>query len=279
MKIILSLLASMVIITSCKNGWSVAERNEFVNTCAQAAAANMGQEKAKAYCSCMQQKLEAKFPKSADANKALNAPNAMQTPEMTAMVQSCLNGGNTNANNNNGNGYGGGVLGGVNNNNNNNAGGNGTWSKEDEDKWMNICATNPNNKELCSCVLQKLEGKYASYEEMNTKGTSEEGQQLGLQCKEELNGNGFNNNNNDNNTTITGGNWTREQHQQFVQGCSISAQQQQGMTAQEANSYCDCITTKIEQKYTFEQASNLTPHDLQTTEWQQAMLDCGARRQ
>lgn len=275
MKIILSLLASMLIITACKNGWSVAERNDFVNTCANAAAPNMGQEKAKAYCSCMQQKLEAKYPNSKDANKAINAPGAMQTPEMTALVQNCLNGGNANTNNNNPLGNPGGILGG---NNNNNANTGGAWSADDEQKFMNTCLQNAMNAGAdqqtsnahCNCTLKKIEAKYKSYSEAEQKMTPAEVNQMEQECN--TNNNTVSNNN-------TGGGWTREQHQQFVQGCSTSAQQQQGMTAQQANAYCDCMTTKIEQKYTFEEANHLTPQDLQTPEWQQAMIDCGARRQ
>jgi hypothetical protein len=163
-----------------RSEWSESERNDFINTCTQAASNSMGQEKARAYCSCMQQKLEKKYPNYTDANKAINVPGAMQTPEMQAMVQECLNGNSLN-------------------------------------------------------------------------------------------------NNSKNNMGATGGNWTREQHQQFVQGCSITAQQQQGMTAQQANAYCDCMTTKVEQKYTFEEASHLTPQDFQTTEWQNAAADCKAK--
>ncbi len=261
MKTILSFVASMLIITACKNGWSVAERNDFINTCTNAAAANMGQDKAKAYCTCMQQKLEAKYPNSQEANKVLSAPGAMQTPEMTVMVQSCLSGGNANVNTNN-NGNGGGVLGGVNNNNNNNnIGGTGAWSKADEDKWMNICATNPNNRELCSCVLQKLEKKYASYDEMNTKGTSEEGQQLGLQCKEELNGNGFNN------TGGIGGAWSTDDEQKFMNTCLQNAINS-GADRQTSTDHCNCTLKKIEAKYhSYDEANTkMTPQEVSAME-------------
>jgi hypothetical protein len=261
MKAILTLVASMFIISACKNGWSVAERNDFINTCTQAAAVNMGQAKAKSYCTCMQQKLEAKYPNSQNANKALNAPGAMQTPEMTAMVQGCLNDGNVNTNNNN---TGGGILGGVNNNNNNNnMGGTGAWSKEDEDKWMNICATNPNNRELCSCVLQKLEKKYASYDEMNTKGTQEEGQQLGLQCKEEMNGNGLNNNGG------MGSAWSADDEQKFMNTCVQNAMNA-GADRQTSTDHCNCTLKKIEARYhSYDDANtNMTKQEVDAIEQQ-----------
>jgi hypothetical protein len=64
------------------------------------------------------------------------------------------------------------------------------------------------------------------------------------------------------------------QHQQYVQGCAATARQAQGVTAQQANAYCDCMTSKVERKYTFEEASRLTATDFQTEEWQNAANDC-----
>jgi len=52
----------------------------------------------------------------------------------------------------------GGILGGTNNNNGGGGGilgGGGAWTKQDEDKWLASCVTDPKYKEMCSCVLQK----------------------------------------------------------------------------------------------------------------------------
>ena len=68
--------------------------------------------------------------------------------------------------------------------------------------------------------------------------------------------------------------WTNLQRQTFVQGCATTAQQQQGFTAQQANSYCDCMTRKVEKKYSFDQAARLKAADLQTQEWIDAATDC-----
>ena len=237
MKSLLTILAISLVITSCKTGWSDAQRTQFVKECADAAAAGMGQDKANSYCSCMVQKLEAKYPNYSDATRALNAPNAMQTPEMTAMVQGCLNGGNTN--NNIG---GGGILGGG-NNNGGNTGGTGRWSKDDEDRWMNMCATDPGNKALCACVLQKLEAKYANFEEMNTKGTQEEGQQLAAQCRQEM-GNGGNNRGGG----LGGSTWSAADEQSFLNTCLKNATNA-GADQQTSNAHCNCVLKKIEAKY------------------------------
>lgn len=88
----LLVIATSFIACNNSNGWSAAQKNDFINSCSQSAAANIGQEKAKAYCTCMQQKLEAKYSNYQEANKNINAPGAMQTAEMQAMVNGCLNG-------------------------------------------------------------------------------------------------------------------------------------------------------------------------------------------
>jgi hypothetical protein len=185
------------------------------------------------------------------------------------------------------------------NNNNNKMGG---WSKESENKFMNECVnssgTNPQAKQICSCVLGKLEKKYATSAEADAKGSEQEGRDLATEC---MNGGNINNNNNnnnlnnrnntDNNNNLNGNNidnnnnnnqgnnWTDQQRQLFIQQCSGEAMKAQGFDMQQANNYCDCMTRKIEQKYTFQQANALTTADLSTPEWRTAMIDCGARQQ
>ncbi|HYM94999.1 MAG TPA: hypothetical protein VET23_12715 [Chitinophagaceae bacterium] len=180
MKKIATFLALVSILAACKpNGWSAKDKNDFISTCAQSAAAAMGQDKAKSYCTCMEQKLEVKFPNSQDANKSLNTPGFMETPEMQAMVQSCLNGGNGN----------------INNNNNNNIGG--AWTNDDEQKFMNTCVQNAMNAgadrqtstDHCNCTLKKIEAKYHSYDEANQKMTKDEVTAFEQECIQERNNN------------------------------------------------------------------------------------------
>jgi len=178
------------------NGWTAAQKNDFINSCSQSAAANIGQEKAKAYCTCMQQKLEAKYPNYQEANKNINAPGAMQTAEMQAMVNGCLNGGNVNNNNNNNNTNNPvGTVGGNNNNNNNNMGGG--WSDADKQKFMNTCVQNARNaggdeqtsRAHCECTLGKIEKRFNSWDEANQKMTAAEVTALEQECNQEQNGN------------------------------------------------------------------------------------------
>ena len=191
MKQVLFALIAAMTLAGCNNssGWSAKDRSDIINSCTQTAAANMGEERAKDYCTCMQKKLEVKFPNPKDAAKITS--ETMQTSEMQALVRECLGGDNT-----------------LNNNTNNPIG--------------------------------------------NPSGNSNE-------------------NNNSN------GNWTQEQFQQYVQGCAGTAQQAQGMTPQQANAYCECMTKKVAAKYSFEVAARMTAADFQTEEWVNAANDCRAQ--
>jgi hypothetical protein len=67
------------------------------------------------------------------------------------------------------------------------------WTKNDEDQWMNACSTplvakmgEQRTASYCSCILEKLKTMYSSYEDMNTKASSETGAQLGKECIKEL---------------------------------------------------------------------------------------------
>ncbi|MBK5272796.1 MAG: hypothetical protein JJE22_17490 [Bacteroidia bacterium] len=191
---------------------------------------------------------------------------------------------------------------------NNNGGMGGGWSESDQNKFLNDCVAQSGNsaqaKQICSCVLEKLQKKYPSARDAD-QGTAELGQQLAMECMNGLNGNNlnkngddFNNNgkkknmnnndddngNNDNyNNNDNGGlnnnnnqigSWTNQQRQQYIQGCSTAAQQNQGLSAQQANQYCDCMTRKVEERYSFQQAGRLTAQDFQTEEWQNIASQC-----
>ena len=71
----LALIALTMIAFSCKpktgSSWTDAERKQFVETCTNSAAA-LG-DKAKPYCECSLEKLEKKYPNSADVGKLTNA--------------------------------------------------------------------------------------------------------------------------------------------------------------------------------------------------------------
>jgi len=164
-------------------------------------------------------------------------------------------------------------------NNNGGIGMGGGWSKSDQNQFMQPCLQAGQTKEICSCVLEKLEKKYANLKEADAKGGAEAGRQLTMECMNGVMGNendnnmGNNNGENYNNNNRRGG-WTKQQRQQYIQGCATTAQQAQGISAQQANQYCDCMTRKVEEQYTFQQAAQLTAQDFQTQEWQNAAADC-----
>jgi len=75
---------------STKTGWSAKEKSDFIESCVKYVIDSLHEGKARTYCTCMQQKMEARYPDIKDLNKITE--DTMQTPEMVAMVNSCLGG-------------------------------------------------------------------------------------------------------------------------------------------------------------------------------------------
>jgi hypothetical protein len=91
MKHLLFTLVILFAIISCNNkstGWTASERSRFVSDCTNAAKGGMDESKAKAYCECMQPKIEAKYPSFTEANKISAAD--LQTETWMAEVKKCL---------------------------------------------------------------------------------------------------------------------------------------------------------------------------------------------
>ena len=173
MKRVVLLLSAIIFFFGCNNtgggrggSWTDADRSEMTNSCIQSGAATMGIERAKTYCTCMQQKMEVRFPDPKDAAKVNN--ETMKTPEMQAMVRACL----------------------------------------------------------------KLDSNKPAP-------------------------------------------WTEEQFQKYLEKCT-AGQNTQGMTEDQAITYCGCMTRKVAVKYTYEVAARMTPADFQTEEWKTAASDCKA---
>ena len=138
---------------------------------------------------------------------------------------------------------------------NNNVGGGGSWSSNDEEKWMHQCA-DPLVGQLgeevadnyCKCILVKLEKKYANFDQMNTRGTLEEGKAMGKECEGEITG--AKKQGEENNGGILGGmsGWSNEDRQRYMNECVPSAVNT-GTDEQTAQTYCDCTLKKLEKKY------------------------------
>jgi hypothetical protein len=52
---------------SCKRKWTETDKSEFLGGCLKTAVKDMGEEKAKPYCSCLLQKIVEKYPNANDA--------------------------------------------------------------------------------------------------------------------------------------------------------------------------------------------------------------------
>src|ERR1044071_3953652 len=138
----------------------------------------------------------------------------------------------------------------------------GGWPSADENKWMNSCmgqmGTTPNAKDICSCILQKAEKTFPTYQQEETQGTEQQGEQWARECMNASGGNkgggmfnnkdnnnnnnnnnngnngdeNGNNNNNNNNGNTDGGErgWTNAQRNQLINECTPSAEQAQGFS-------------------------------------------------
>jgi|GEM_PF-3516026 len=67
------------------------------------------------------------------------------------------------------------------------------WIRSDQEQWMDVCETSVGTKmakekryDYCWCVLEKLEKRYDNYDKMNSRGTEQEGIELGKECLRKL---------------------------------------------------------------------------------------------
>ncbi len=192
-------------------------------------------------------------------------------------------------------------------NNNADSGNGGGWSSADKRKGLRECMSEIEDKidettakKLCDCVLQKTMKKYKSYEAAEN-ATEEEGMAMAQSCMSVIQGGGggdfededdlgnfnkkkkqddFEDDNFDEGFDDDFGNergrsrWTSQERRSYIQGCAQARRQAAGVSAREANSYCECMTEKIEQRYSFREANRITAQDLQTREWQNAIAEC-----
>ena len=142
--------------------------------------------------------------------------------------------------------------------------------------------------QVCDCILSKIEGEYASLAEADRMGGEAAGARISQQCIQEIAGGDYNggddyNNGGDdneggdddgyNNRGGGGGNWTAAQTKEFVKSC-VGDAKRNGLGAQQASSYCECMAGKIAQQYSYAQANKMTAADLQTPQWQQVIQAC-----
>ncbi|MBP7557586.1 MAG: hypothetical protein KA821_15020 [Chitinophagaceae bacterium] len=183
-----------------------------------------------------------------------------------------------------------------NNNNNNNNGnvnntGGGRWSPALRNAIMQGClgevGNDPQAREKCDCWVGKVEARFPNAQTAD-QIPEEAANQLATECMQQFGGGNYVppvnnefgndniNNNNINDGGVTARTWPAAQRQQWIMGCAGNAQQTFGLNQQQATEYCDCITRKVEQKYTFAEAVRLTVQDFSTPEWEAVRMNCQA---
>lgn len=183
-----------------------------------------------------------------------------------------------------------------NNNNNNNNGnvnntGGGRWSPALRNAIMQGClgevGNDPQAREKCDCWVGKVEARFPNVQTAD-QIPEEAANQLATECMQQFGGGNYVppvnnefgndniNNNNINDGSVTARTWPAAQRQQWIMGCAGNARQTFGLNQQQATEYCDCITRKVEQKYTFAEAVRLTVQDFSTPEWEAVRMNCQA---
>jgi uncharacterized membrane protein len=61
-----------LVLLSCNHPWTQDDKQNFLGGCMKGALKDMDEEKARAYCSCMLQKVQKKYPNAADAKYLKN---------------------------------------------------------------------------------------------------------------------------------------------------------------------------------------------------------------
>ena len=124
--------------TGERKGWPSKDRYEFIRSCIETASPGLGEDKARYYCWCMQEKMEIKYPTIESASRLTEAD--INTPEWQKEIQGCRD--------------------------------HEGWSAKDRADFLSECknaakeglgeekATN-----YCECVLYKMERKYPKAED------------------------------------------------------------------------------------------------------------------
>lgn len=123
------------------------------------------------------------------------------------------------------------------------------WTEADLEKINQECLKSiSGNEELgstfCPCVVEKMQKKYSSYQDLDTRGTTAEGEKIGKECMLAIKGA-----TGDNNSNITGGGgWPQVERTGFMTNCVKNAVAG-GRSRLVANSYCECMLDIMESLY------------------------------
>jgi hypothetical protein len=224
----------------CKNvhNWPDADKQKYTKQCLDQFPGHAADSSVKSYCDCRLQKMMERYSSYTEAEAKITSQEDKELRTACAKA----------------------------------VGRDTRWTEAVKEKYKNTMLTTSviaslgeeNAKKYVDCIIDKLIKKYASPAEVELFGTTEEGKQLGTNCITEL---GLAASQNQSY-------WTNEQRQKFVQDCSPSAQSPEGMDAEQANNYCDCMQRKLEEKHSWEEANKMTDADFQTEEWKKIIDSC-----
>lgn len=152
--------------------WSSGDIRKFNSECAKGMEnEGIGQDLIDKICPCVLEKVSNRWSSFAKADETGN------TSAIAKMTEDCVS-----------------ELG-LGNKNNANTGdddNSGSWSASDERLWMSQCRQETQQLDAgtqtsyCSCVLEKLKGKFSGMDDLNRRGTEQMGINLGKQCLSEL---------------------------------------------------------------------------------------------
>ena len=152
--------------------------------------------------------------------------------------------------------------------------GNSTWTETEKTKILKDCVASFDESQsalanqICPCLLGKMEEKYTSFNDADTRSSEAEIKSFTLQCKDEVSGNNGNNNN-----SMTGG-WSGNDINEFVSTC-VSSAVQQGMSQDLSQKYCSCMQQKLEQMFPDpKDAGNITEEQMNTPSMQEIAKRC-----
>ncbi len=133
-----------------------------------------------------------------------------------------------------------------NNNNSSNNNGSGSWSTEYRSKFLSGCISKASESatlavatSYCECMTVKVEAKYPNETEVEAKLTSADIDNMKGGC----NTSNQSQNNNQSNNSV----WSSPDQKEFMDNCVPGASSSLGQA--KANTYCDCMLTKIMQEY------------------------------
>ena len=145
--------------TTTSGNWSKEYRNKFLQTCIGKASEKVSAADAFSYCSCMTEKVEAKYPNENEVDSKLTDSDieSMRPGCVTSNSNSTQSNPSTNQNNsNNSNNY--------NNSNNSNSG---SWTASEQREFMDNCTPGASKSlgtsaatDYCDCMMKKLMQEY-----------------------------------------------------------------------------------------------------------------------